>query len=344
MRAETTLTEFILEEQRRFPEANGGFAALVNDVRLACKRISLLIGRGALGRDAGDDALAADPGEAADQLFLRIREHGAHLAGLASPRAGAQRAAAANGARRPYLLAFSPLDGAADVDVNAPAGSLFSILRCPEGLDAADARAYLQAGARQACAGYALYGPTTMLVLTLGRGVHGFTLDRGLGEFILTHPSLTLPRDTHELAVDSGNEPHWDPPVRRYVGECVAGRAGPRPQPFRLRWVASLAAEVHRVLIRGGVFLAPREVAALRLVHEANPVAMLVEQAGGAASTGRGRILDLAPASLEQRVPVVLGSCDEVARLERYHREHDAGLDRPFESPLFRERSLFAQG
>jgi fructose-1,6-bisphosphatase I/sedoheptulose-1,7-bisphosphatase len=189
-----------------------------------------------------------------------------------------------------------------------------------------------------------------MLVLTVGRGVHGFTLDPGFGEFILTHPDLAIPAQTREFAINTSNERFWEPPVRRYVSECVAGRSGPREVDFNMRWIASLVAEVHRVLIRGGLFMYPRDTkdpakpGRLRLLYEASPMAMIVEQAGGAASTGRGRLLELQPESLHPRGPVILGSRDEVERLERYHREHDCGLDRPFESPLFRERSLFTQG
>jgi fructose-1,6-bisphosphatase I/sedoheptulose-1,7-bisphosphatase/fructose-1,6-bisphosphatase I len=228
-------------------------------------------------------------------------------------------------------------------------GSIFSVLQCPDGADVTDAGAFLQPGTQQLCAGYAIYGPSTMIVLTVGRGVHGFTLDRGFGEFVLTHPELAIPAETREFAVNTSHERHWEPPVQRYVSECVAGKSGPRGADFGMRWIASLVAEVHRVLIRGGLFMQPRDTrdpadaGRLRLVYEANPMAMLVEQAGGAASTGRQRLLDLQPESLHQRVPVILGSRDEVARIERYHREHDAGLDRPFESPLFRERSLYVQ-
>jgi fructose-1,6-bisphosphatase I / sedoheptulose-1,7-bisphosphatase len=216
---------------------------------------------------------------------------------------------------------------------------------------AADATAdeFLQPGVRQLCAGYAIYGPTTMLVLTLGRGVHGFTLDRGFGEFVLTHPSLRVPEEASEFAINASNERFWEPPVKRYVAECLAGKGGPRGKDFNMRWIASLVAEVHRILVRGGLFMYPRDTkdpsreGRLRLLYEANPMAMIMEQAGGAASTGRARILDVEPTSLHQRVPVVLGSRFEVERIEQYHAEHAQGLDRPFTSPLFNERSLFTQ-
>ena len=186
-----------------------------------------------------------------------------------------------------------------------------------------------------------------MLVLTLGAGVHGFTLDPEIGAFTLTHPGMSIPPDSHEFAVNVSNERFWEPPVRRYVDECVEGTAGVRGVDFNMRWIASMVAEVHRILVRGGLFMYPRDTkdpskpGRLRLMYEANPMAMLVEQAGGAASTGRGRILELAPADIHQRVPVILGSRSEVERLVRYHAEYDAGEDAPFKTPLFNARSLF---
>jgi fructose-1,6-bisphosphatase len=353
---ETTLTEFIMQEQRRFPEASGDFTALLNYVRLACKRISFIVGRGALGGALGAAGSVNVQGEtqmnldlAANDVFLRTNEYGGHLAAMASEEMDQPYLVPERYPRGRYLLAFDPLDGSSNIDVNVSVGSIFSVLRCPDGVEVPDERAFLQPGTRQLCAGYAIYGPSTMLVLTVGRGVHGFTLDRGFGEFVLTHPDLAIPAETREFAINTSNERFWEPPVRRYVSECVAGRTGPRGADFNMRWIASLVAEVHRVLIRGGLFMYPRDTkdpakpGRLRLVYEANPMAMIVEQAGGAASTGRGRLLEVAPESLHQRVPVILGSRDEVERIERYHQEHDAGLDLPFESPLFRERSLFAQ-
>jgi fructose-1,6-bisphosphatase len=188
-----------------------------------------------------------------------------------------------------------------------------------------------------------------MLVLTLGRGVYGFTLDRELGEFILTHPDLRVPADTSEFAINASNERFWEPPVKRYISECLAGASGPRAKDFNMRWIASLVAEVHRILLRGGLFMYPKDskdpakAGRLRLLYEANPMAFLIEQAGGAASTGRGRILEVEPQGLHQRVPVVLGSKDEVERIARYHDEHDSGVDQPYTSPLFNTRSLFVQ-
>jgi fructose-1,6-bisphosphatase len=220
------------------------------------------------------------------------------------------------------------------------------VLLAPEGVTDPKPEDFLQPGTRQVCAGYALYGPAAMIVLTLGTGVHGFTLEPEIGAYILTHPNLTIPEDTQEFAVNASNQRFWEPPVKRYVEECLAGKTGVRGKDFNMRWIASLVAEVHRILMRGGLFMYPKDTkdpgkpGRLRLLYEANPMAMLIEQAGGAASTGRGRIVEVAPSSLHQRVPVILGSKNEVVRLERYHAEFDRG-DVAFSSPLFNERSLF---
>ncbi len=351
---QSTLTEFIIEEQRRATGATGGFTALLNDIRLACKRIAFTVGQGACGGALGRAGSANSQGEAqmkldviANEIFLRSNEWGGHLAGMATEEMEQPYAIPPQFPRGRYLLVFDPLDGSSNIDINASVGSIFSILRAPEGCEHPVLADFLQPGTAQVGAGYAIYGPTTMLVLSLGRGVNGFTLDRGFGEFILTHPDLRIPEQTREFAINASNARFWEPPVQRYVEECVAGKNGPREQDFNMRWIASLVAEVHRILVRGGVFMYPKDTressreGRLRLLYEANPMGMLVEQAGGAASTGRGRILEVAPRELHQRVPVILGSRAEVERIELYHREHDAGLDKAYQSPLFNERSLF---
>jgi fructose-1,6-bisphosphatase I/sedoheptulose-1,7-bisphosphatase len=202
---------------------------------------------------------------------------------------------------------------------------------------------FLQAGVHQVCAGYAIYGPSTMLVLTTGRGVHGFTLEREIGEFMLTHPDLRIPEGTSEFAINASNSRYWEGPIRRYVSECQAGAAGPRGRDFNMRWIASLVAETHRILMRGGVFMYPRDrkdlsnAGWLRLLYEANPIGFLVEQAGGRASTGREPILTIEPDSLQQRVGFVFGARAEVERIERYHGEHN-GFE--YEAPLFGARNV----
>ena len=186
-----------------------------------------------------------------------------------------------------------------------------------------------------------------MLVISAGKGTHGFTLDREIGNFILTHPDLQIAADTSEFAINTSNARFWEPPVHRYVTECQAGKSGIRGRDFNMRWIASLVAEVHRILMRGGVFMYPRDSkdksrpGRLRLLYEANPISLLVEQAEGRATTGCQRLLEVEPQSLHQRVPLILGSRNEVERIERYHAECESGADRPFSSPLFNERSLF---
>jgi len=249
-----------------------------------------------------------------------------------------------------YLLLFDPLDGSSNIDVNVTVGTIFSILRAPPGVTDPTVADFLQPGTKQIAAGFALYGPTSMIVITLGGGVHGFTLDREIGAYTLTHPNMRIPETTCEFAINASNERFWEPPVRRYVEECIQGKTGPRGVDFNTRWIASLVAEIYRILIRGGLFMYPRDTkdtskpGRLRLMYEANPMAMIVEQAGGAASTGRERILDIAPTTLHQRVPLILGSRGEVERLVAYHKYYDEGEEPTFETPLFRKRSLFRSG
>jgi len=286
-----------------------------------------------------------------NEIFLRTTEWSGQLAGMGSEEMAVPYQIPAQYQRGKYLLVFDPLDGSGNIDVNVSVGSIFSILRAPQeviasGRDVAEAD-FLQPGATQVAAGYAIYGPATMLVLTVGNGVAGFTLDHNLGEFKLTHPDIRVPADTQEFAINSSNSRFWESPVKRYVDECLAGKTGARGKDFNMRWIASMVAEAHRILMRGGVFMYPRDSkdpgkpGRLRLLYEANPIGFVMEQAGGRASTGREPVLGVQPSSLHQRIGLVLGSKNEVERLERYHAEADAGTDRPYVSPLFNERSLY---
>ncbi|HEY2978559.1 MAG TPA: class 1 fructose-bisphosphatase [Burkholderiaceae bacterium] len=350
-----TLTRFLIEERRRFPQASGDLNALILDVAMACKRIARAVACGQLGDES---ALAAPAGGGinvqgevqsrfdvlSNEIFVHMSEWGGHLAGMASEEMALPRPTPAQYPRGRYLLVFDPLDGSSNIDVNVSVGSIFSILRAPaieRELLEAD---FLQPGAAQVAAGYAIYGPTTMLVLSVGNGVSGFTLDPSLGEFMLTHPNLMVPADSREFAINTSNSRFWEPPIKRYVDECLAGAAGPRGKDFNMRWIASMVAEAHRILMRGGVFMYPRDTkepgkpGRLRLLYEANPIAFVIEQAGGRASTGRQPTLGVKPSSLHQRIGVVFGSKHEVERIERYHHEpatRDAG------NPLFAERGLF---
>jgi fructose-1,6-bisphosphatase I/sedoheptulose-1,7-bisphosphatase len=280
---------------------------------------------------------------------MQVAQWSAHLAGMASEELEAPAQIPAGQPRGKYLLVFDPLDGSSNIDVNVSVGSIFSILRAPADVVASGrevtAEDFLQPGTAQLAAGYAIYGPTTMLVLTLGDGVAGFTLDPTLGEFMLTHPRLQVPAQTQEFAINASNSRFWEPPVRRYVDECLAGRTGPRGKDFNMRWIASLVAEAHRILMRGGVFLYPRDTkdpakpGRLRLLYEANPIGMIIEQAGGRASTGRDPMLGVRPAGLHQRIGLIFGSREEVERIERYHHEPVPLVSD--DNPLFGTRSLF---
>ncbi len=332
MHTGTTLTQFIIEEQRRIPGATGDFTSLLNDIVTACKAISNAVNKGALIGIMGALESQNVQGEVqkkldviSNEIMIRSNEWAGHLAGMASEEMDEPYAIPDKYPLGKYLLLFDPLDGSSNVDVNISVGSIFSILRAPRPNRPAAVEDFLQPGTQQVCAGYALYGSSTMLVLTLGHGVNGFTLDREVGEFILTHPNMTIPEDTREFAINASNRRFWEPPVQRYVEECLAGKEGPRGKDFNMRWVASMVAEVHRILTRGGIFMYPRDTkdlskpGKLRLMYEANPMGMIVEQAGGSASTGYARILEIKPESLHQRVPVILGSRNEVETVVSYH-------------------------
>jgi fructose-1,6-bisphosphatase len=348
----TTLSKFLIQQLTGIEGATD-LGALLVDVAAAVKAISAMTAKGALGGFLGGLGSKNVHGETqqkldvlANDVLIRGCEWGGLLAGMASEELDDPYPIPPEHTRGRYLLIFDPLDGSSNTDVNVSVGTIFSVLRhdSEEPPVVAD---YLQPGLQQVAAGYAIYGPSTMLVLTVGKGTHGFTLDREIGNFILTHPELQIPADTSEFAINTSNARFWEPPVHRYVTECQAGRAGDRGRDFNMRWIASMVAEVHRILMRGGVFMYPKDTkdpskpGRLRLLYEANPISLLIEQAGGRATTGRERVLGVVPDSLHQRVPVILGSCHEVDRIDRYHAEHASGIDRPYTSPLFNERSMF---
>jgi fructose-1,6-bisphosphatase I len=329
-----SLIQFIIEEQRAVPGASGNFTGLVSDIIMACKQIAHDVNKGALIGvlgSAGSENVQGETQKKLDiitnEVFIKSTEWGGHLAAMASEEMDDVYHIPAKYPKGKYLVVFDPLDGSSNIDVNISVGTIFSILRAPNGIEHPSAADFLQQGTTQVCAGYALYGPATMLVITTGHGVNGFTLDNDIGEFMLTHPNMTIPADTVEFAINSSNERFWEPPVRRYVEECVAGKTGPRGINFNMRWVASMVAEVHRILTRGGVFMYPKDTkdatkaGKLRLLYEANPMSFIVEQAGGVSSTGYERIMDIKPDDLHQRVPVILGSKNEVERIVSYHKQ-----------------------
>jgi fructose-1,6-bisphosphatase I len=348
-----SLTRFLIEEQRG-ERINADLRLLIEVVARACKTIAVAVGKGALGgvlgeAASGDGASINVQGEAqkkldviANDVLLEANAWGGHLAACASEEMDDPFPIPDAYPRGNYLLLFDPLDGSSNIDVNVSVGTIFSVLVCPGDAQQVDTQSFLQPGTAQVAAGYCIYGPSTMLVLTIGHGTHGFTLDREQGSFMLTQRDMRIPAETKEFAINMSNQRHWEAPMQDYVRDLLAGREGPRGKDFNMRWIASMVADVHRILTRGGIFIYPwdRKLGArpqdntdptkagkLRLMYEANPMAMLVEQAGGAASNGRTRIMDIAPTRLHQRVPVFLGSKAEVEAATHYHRAHDAAVD-----------------
>ena len=335
------LTRFLIEEQRA-GHINAELRLLVEVVARACKQISVAVGKGALGGVLGDAGSAGEAsinvqGEAqkkldvlSNEILLEANAWGGHLAGLASEEMDHSQPIPDSYPHGNYLLLFDPLDGSSNIDVNVSVGTIFSVLRCPEGVTAVEDSHFLQPGTAQVAAGYCVYGPQTTLVLTVGHGTHAFTLDREVGSFVLTVRGIHIPEDTKEFAVNMSNQRFWEPPMQAYVGDLLRGKEGPRGKDFNMRLVASMVADVHRILTRGGIFSYPLDSKCaakggkLRLMYEANPMSLLVEQAGGAASTGRMRMLEVQPTGLHMRVPVFLGSKTEVEAAVAYHHAHDA--------------------
>jgi fructose-1,6-bisphosphatase I len=328
-----TLTQFLVSRQRDKKLINADLRLLIETIARACKAISTRVNKGALGDGHGSAGTQNVQGEVqkkldvlSNEILLEANEWGGNLAALASEEMDDPRPIPTHYPRGEYLLLFDPLDGSSNIDVNISVGTIFSVLRCPKLVEGRepDEKAFLQPGSSQVAAGFAVYGPTTVFVITVGDGAHGFTLDRETFTFVLTHPDIRIPPDTQEFAINVSNQRRWEPPVRRYVDECLAGRDGPRGKDFNMRWVASMVADVFRVLCRGGIFMYPRDAknrdGRLRLMYEANPMALIVEQAGGAATDGRTRILDIQPKALHQRVAVVLGSKNEVDLVAGYHK------------------------
>lgn len=349
----TTLSKFLIQQLKGSPELSD-LAALLVDIAAAVKAISAMTAKGELGDVLGSLETKNALGEIQKKLdvmsntaFVNTFALGGLVAGLASEEMDVPVVIETQDEPGRFLAIFDPLDGSSNIDINVSVGSIFSVLRAPQGR-VPEVKDYLLSGREQVAAGYAIYGPSTMLVLTVGKGTHGFTLDREVGNFILTHRDMQVPADTSEFAINASNERFWEPPVQRYVAECKNGRTDVRGRDFNMRWIASMVADIHRILLRGGVFMYPKDTkdlskpGRLRLMYEANPMSFVVEQAGGIGSTGRQRILDIQPEQIHQRVPVIIGSRNEVDRIERYHLDYESGSDEQYKSPLFQERSLFA--
>jgi fructose-1,6-bisphosphatase I len=328
------LSHFLIQCQRA-GRINPDLRLLIETIARACKAISVRVNKGALADGHGAAGMQNVQGEAvqkldvlSNEILLEANEWGGNLAALASEEMAEPRPIPTHFPKGEYLLMFDPLDGSSNIDVNISVGTIFSVMRCPKKADGSlcepEEAAFLQPGRSQVAAGFAVYGPTTVFVLTVGDGAHGFTLDRETYTFVLTHPDIRIPADTAEFAINMSNRRRWEPPVLRYIDECLAGKDGPRGKDFNMRWVASMVADVFRVLSRGGIFMYPRDAknkdGRLRLMYEANPMAFIVEQAGGAATDGTTPILDIQPTGLHQRIAVILGSRNEVERATSYHR------------------------
>ena len=337
MSTRISLSRYLVEKQRVAGHIPAQLRLLLEVVARACKSISHAVNKGALGGVLGSAGSANVQGEVqkkldiiANEVLIEANEWGGHLAAMASEEMNNIYLMPNRYPRGEYLLLIDPLDGSSNIDVNVSIGTIFSVLRMPEGDRGVEENDFLQPGKCQVAAGYCVYGPQTTLVLTVGDGVAMFTLDRELGSFVLTQDDLRIPEDTQEFAINMSNMRHWDAPVRRYIDECLAGKDGARGKNFNMRWVASMVADVHRIMMRGGIFMypwdkrEPNKPGKLRLMYEANPMSWLIEQAGGSATNGRERILDVQPRQLHERVSVILGSKNEVERVTRYHLEPDA--------------------
>ncbi len=329
-----SLTRYLIEQERIHGTLPPQLRLLLEVVARSCKSISLSVTKGALGDMLGATKTENIQGEVqkkldiiANEVLIEANEWGGHLAAMASEEMDSIHVIPNRYPQGEYLLLFDPLDGSSNIDVNVSIGTIFSVLKKPENTPAVGEADFLQPGSKQVAAGYCVYGPQTTLVLTVGNGVAMFTLDREQGSFVLTQENIQVPEDTQEFAINMSNMRHWAAPVKRYVDECLAGEEGVREKNFNMRWIASMVADVHRILTRGGVFMypwdkrEPNKPGKLRLMYEANPMSWLIEQAGGAATNGQQRILDLQPAGLHERVSVILGSKNEVARVTRYHAE-----------------------
>jgi fructose-1,6-bisphosphatase I len=327
-----SLTQYLIEQQRGEAQIPAQLRLLIEVVARACKRIAISVNKGALGEVLGTAGSENVQGEVqkkldiiANEVLIEANEWGGHLAGMASEEMDDMHAVPMNYPQGDYLLLFDPLDGSSNIDVNVSIGTIFSVLK-HKGGDVTN-ESFLQAGTEQVCAGYCVYGPQTTLVLTVGQGVVMFTLDREQGSWVMTTERVQIPEDTKEFAINMSNMRHWDAPVKRYIEECLQGKEGVRGKDFNMRWIASMVADVHRILTRGGVFMypwdkrEPNKPGKLRLMYEANPMSFLVEQAGGAATNGVQRIMEIEPKGLHERVSVILGSKNEVERVTAYHHE-----------------------
>jgi len=332
----TTLTQFLIEQQRKEEALPAQLRLLIEIVARACKAISHTVNKGALGGYLGSLSTENVQGEVqkkldvlANEILIEANEWGGHLAAMASEEMDTIHRIPNRYPKGEYLLVYDPIDGSSNIDVDLSVGTIFSVLHAPDDASGREIREedFLQPGTKQVAAGYAIYGPQTLLVLTVGTGVYEFSLDREMGSWVMTDERMMVPEGQREFAINMSNHRHWDAPMQRYVDECLAGKTGPRGKDFNMRWTGSMVADIHRILKRGGVFMYPWDKrkpdvpGKLRLMYEANPMGLLMEQAGGMAVNGYARIMEVEPEKLHQRVSVIMGAKDEVEVIARYHRE-----------------------
>ena len=295
---------------------------LIRTLLAGCKEIAFRVSQGALAGVLGSTLSENVQGETqkkldviSNQILKDILKESLYVKAISSEEEDDVVPCHPDGK---YLVSFDPLDGSSNTDINSLIGTIFSIAHAPQWMRPEDPSAFLQPGTQMVAAGYVLYGPSTMLALTTGRGTHLYTLDKTHGGFLLTKANVKVPEQTNEFAINTSNQRHWEVPVQNYVKDLLAGEDGPRAKDYNMRWVAAMVGDIHRVLSRGGIFLYPfdkrnpEKPGKLRLLYEANPMAFLMEQAGGLASTGSGRIMEVMPHEIHQRVPVLLGSKEEV--------------------------------
>ncbi|PSB92114.1 class 1 fructose-bisphosphatase [Candidatus Pandoraea novymonadis] len=327
-----TLTQYLIEQQREFNSIPPTLRFLIEVFACSCQSISNIVSKGALGGVLGIAGSKNIQGETqkkldiiSNEILIKANEWGGHLAAIASEEMENIFHIPNRFPKGEYLMMFDPLDGSSNIDVNISIGTIFSVLRCPKEVTQPSEKDFLQAGTEQVAAGYAVYGPQTDFVLTTGHGVNCFTLDREIGSWVLSQENIRIPEETQQFAINASNSRHWYPPVQRYIDEILAGQDGVRGKNFNMRWVGSMVADVHRIINHGGIFIypadkrEPNKPGKLRLMYEANPISFIVEQAGGSATNGSQRILDLQPIELHERVAVFIGSKNEVERVTRYH-------------------------
>lgn len=331
-----TFTQFLTQQQEQ-AQLDVNLRLLLENMANSCYQISSLVAQGALADILGAQGSQNVQGEdqkkldvISNDMLLENSQWTGQLSAIASEEMETIYPISDEYKRGPYLLLFDPLDGSSNIDVNVSIGTIFSVLKAPESKQAADINEadFLQSGTQQVAAGYVVYGPQTLLVLTLGAGVFGFTLNKNIGAWILTHPNIQIPVNTQEFAINVSNMRHWHAPVKKYIDDCLTGESGPLGKNYNMRWIASMVADVHRILSRGGVFMYPSDTrpsvkdGKLRLMYEANPMSFIVEQAGGAAIDGKNRILEIKPEKLHQRISVILGSKNEIETIRKYHNEN----------------------